>query len=247
MDSSTSVAPDAVPAARPIWQRLLSALPDLLIGLMFAVLVFDQFVYPGVNDWLVRRWPWWLDAMEAMGVVVLIEGALLWPQMTLVDIATRVQKRPPWWLIPPLVVGTVLMFGGGPLLRELLNPSSALFLPIAFSLWQRGQMLWQLPTQRPIDKMRARAIMGGRFNIALFVIAVPLVYELACSIYEAFQGRFDGSTLLQDRGVVYLLGMLMFLIAAFDHWRVGGTAFARRPRPIFWWDYIDVRRLDGGF
>jgi len=39
---------------------------------------------------------------------------------------------------------------------------------------------------------------------------------------------------------------LCFLLTAFDRWRVGGARGACIPRPIFRFDYIDVRRVGAG-
>jgi len=237
--------------ALPISARLIAALPDLLLGLMFA--------YPAINlasgyqfeQWLAARIPGWTGIdTQMLLLIAALEVVLLWPQLTVVDLATRVLKRP-----NPFVVVVVALIGGAWLLgffEERLpefdqSHFTAVSLPILWALWQRVQMLWTLPGKPRLERQRVRAIMVGRFNIAFAVAAPVAVYELGLSVLSIATGSdWGSSTLTQFHPVPYIVVSLYFLLASFDQWRVGGAAFAQRPRPFLWWDFIDVTRTDGG-
>ena len=231
-------------------QRLLHALPDLSIALVFLFAAVDRLLDLRLTLWALDRVSWWptLDD-RILWTTVVIEALFLWPQIGLVDIATRVRKRPPWWAIPPIVL-VVMLFapGASSLLPVLLDPVGAVFLPVAFSLWQRAQMLWTLPGRPVLERERARAIMGGRLNIAIAVGAPLFLVELGFAMYQVANSAAGGMSLLQQGGMtVWFAAAAYFLLAAFDHWRVGGAAFARNPRPFLWWDYVGVRDLTPGF
>lgn len=229
--------------------RVLHALPDLAIGLVFLYAACDRLLDTRLTSAAMEIAPWWPVVDDrVLWLTIALEGLFLLPQISLVDIATRIRKRPPWWAIPPILV-VVLLFvpGGSSLLPLLLDPSGAMFIPVAFSIWQRGQMLWTLPGRPRLERERARAIMGGRLNIAIAVGAPLLVFELGRAIYNTATGGMGGTSLLEDGITVWFVASVYFLVAAFDHWRVGGTAFARKPRPILWFDYVGVRDLTPGF
>ena len=246
---ATGSAPSEAREPLRLAPRGLHALPDLAIGLVFLFVACDRSTDLMLSQWTQSLSGWWPGFDDRiLWVTVVVEAIFLWPQISLVDIATRVRKRPPWWAIPPIVLGVMLFApGASSMLPLLLDPAGMFFLPAAFSLWQRAQMLWTLPGQPVLVRERARAIMGGRMNIALAVAGPVFLVELGLSMYRVATSSTAGTSLLQDGITVYFVAAVYFLLAAFDHWRVGGASFARKPRPILWWDYVGVRDLTAGF
>jgi hypothetical protein len=185
--------------------------------------------------------------LRGIWIVLLFEAFMLWPQMILVDIATRIEKRPHWAKIALLLLVLMLIFGGGPAnLLALLSPSHVAFVPFLLSTWQRSHMLWTIPSRSNLEKMRVRAAIGGRMNIAVVVTAATLAYDVVRGQFETWRGGYHFS-LMNDLNALWLVaGTGFLLVAAFDRWRLGGAGFASNPRPIFRFDYLDVRRVGAG-
>lgn len=238
--------------ALPTPSRLIAALPDFLIALLFAYPAINLLSRYQLQRWVAELIPGWtgIDAQMLL-LIVALEVVLLWPQLTLVDLATRVLKRPNPFLV------AVVAFIAGAWLLELFDRHfpgfdqanlTAVLLPILWAMWQRVQMLWTLPGKPALERQRVRAIMGGRFNIAL-AVSVPIVlYELGRGVLSIAIGIDWGSSILtQFHPAPVMMMAAYFLLASYDQWRVGGAAFARRPRPFLWWDFIDVARMDDRF
>ena len=228
--------------------RLLAALPDLSVSLLFLTPAFSRgfmFEFAPWVEWII---PAWLRLnTETLLVIASMEVILIWPQMTLVGIATRVLKRP-----NPFVIAVVLLLVGwlmGAFSPETWHVSPTHFLavtlPILLSIWQRVQMLWTLPGKPKLDLFRARAIMAGRFNIAIAVAAPPFLYELVRGVLETAAGINRGPMILSvTHPAPYLMVAIYFMLTSFDQWRVGGAAFARRPRAFLRLDLVDVTGAD---
>jgi len=240
------------PQPLPVFYRLMTALPDGLLGLMFAYPAINLASQAQLDQWVAAIIPLWvgIDAQMLL-LIACLEAILLWPQLTLVDIATRVLKRP-----SPVIVVLVALLGAAWALtffdRHLPQFNPAYFLtvsaPILLAVWQRVQMLWSLPGKPLLDRRRARAIMGGRFTIALAVSVPFAIFELGRSVLAIATGTdWGGSALSGWHPAPYIVAALYFLLASFDHWRVGGVAFANRPLPFLGWDFIEVNRIDDSF
>lgn len=228
-------------AALPATTRLLDALPDLLLGLLFGLLLLDPWLDGAIGrSWQSRGYqPLGLDHPAIIAILVLEVGFLL-PQVTLTDVATRLSKRPPWWLVPPLAVGLLLLAPGGlELARTLLANQSLLLAPALWSVFHRARQLWEMPGKPSLQRMRVRALGSGRANIGGVAIVALLAFSIARTAgWAPFQGGFGPDQMMCGAATLY------FLACAFDAWRVGGEAFARNPRPFLRFDIIGVRDVD---
>lgn len=230
--------PDDPAPVVPGPQRLLAAVPDLLLALLFGLLLIDPFINLRVSDtWAGFGWrP--LDLNHpAITAIIMIEVLFLIPQLTLTDIATRIRKRPPWWLVPPIAIGALLLAPGGmDAARVLWENQSVLLIPGLWSVFHRARQLWELPGQPAMARMRVRALTGGRANVGglmvLLALATSLLDTLATPVLPDWFGR-DMAT--------RVLATTYFSACAYDAWRVGGESFARNPRPLLWFDWLGVR------
>ncbi len=228
-------------ATVPTARRLLDALPDFVLALLFAALWLDLHGAIGLAAfWQSHGYqPLGLDHPAVIAILVLEVGFLI-PQVVLTDLATRLRKRPPWWLIPPLAIAALLFAPGGfDLLRTLLANQALLLVPALWSVFHRARLLWEMPGKPRLERMRVRALSAGRANVGALAVLGWLGFSLA---------RSAGWAPLQGGGgpdeAICIVAALYFLACAFDAWRVGGPAFARRPRPLLRVDFIGVRDVD---
>ena len=67
------------------------------------------------------------------------------------------------------------------------------------------------------------------------------MYELARGVLETAAGINRGPMILSvTHPAPYLMVAIYFMLTYFDQWRVGGAAFARRPRAFLRLDMVDV-------
>lgn len=207
-------------------RRLAFPLPDGLTALVYAAAaLWDRFP-PQFRDDLVY--------------LLIVEGAFLMAQGTLVDIATRLRKRPPVWAAVLIVAGVMLFsdYTWG-VIRMAWQQGSLVFVPLLLSIAERGTVLWRMPDRPRIEKIAARALIANRIVTGLALFGVV---TLAMIAGVAFPGFFDFAT----AGPVptLLAGAVYFAVAAFDDWRVRGRKFAERPRVLFRWDVIHIDYLE---
>lgn len=231
---------DPIPVV-PMSQRVLAALPDLLLALLFALITIDPSIgYRFFDAWSRMGWrP--LDANHPAIIAILaIEVLFLIPQLTLTDIATRIGKRPPWWLLPPITIGALVLAPGGlEAARVLLDNQSVLLLPALWSVFHRGRLLWDMPGKPAIERMRVRALSAGRANAGAVVVIVLLGLSFAHSMTG-----FNPPWLPGQDTLAMALAAAYFLACGSDAWRVGGPGFSRRQRPFLWFDWLGVRDVD---
>lgn len=202
------------PAAEPRGALLSKLLPELTVaGAALAVAVAPDRVPHAVRD--------------AVQLVALLELLLCLGQGTLTDIATRLRRRPPWWAALP-VAGLVVWVSPEvlPLTRAMFAQGWPVFLPFLWSLLERLRELWTMPTASRLEKMRRRALVGGR--IALVLIGGGLATAVAGISYLIDEQL--GFTWVASHAAWGVAAF--FFAAAADVVRVHRPAFARRPRAL---------------
>jgi hypothetical protein len=213
-------------------RRLAFPAPDAVMALLLAAAAAVEFLPPA----LLARVPHaFLESREELSMALVIEGAFLMAQATLVDIATRLRKRPPVWAIP-LIAGAVVLFSDHA--RQAVvwtwqNGGTALLIPLLLSLAERATILWRMPVRTDIQKIAERALVGNRITTGIGVLVVFAAGSIA-SMYYDWSGGW----------VFFAAGALYFAIAAFDEWRVRGARFARNPRVLFGFDPIHIKYLE---
>ena len=220
---------DATARARVLafGKRFAYPIPDALLALLYASAAVVDFLPPSIFE----RIPMGIvDVRDELGFALMIEGGFLMAQGTLVDIATRLKKRPPIWAIP-LILGAVLLFSNEAraILQMAWSRGSAVFVPLLFSLLERGFVLWNMPTRSRPEKIAARALVANRITTALILLALLTATMLA--------GRTE-PWLFLAAGAIY------FAVATFDDWRVRGAKFAARPSVLFRFDPIHIEYLE---
>ena len=214
-------------------RRLAFPAPDAVMALLFAAAALVDFL---PLDVLVKVPKAFLESREELSMALMIEGAFLMAQATLVDIATRLRKRPPAWAIP-LIAGAVILFSDHA--RQAVvwtwqNGGTALLIPLLLSLAERATILWRMPGRTDIQKIAERALIGNRITTGIGVLVVFVAGSIAATHYEWLSG-----------GWLFLTaGALYFAIAAFDEWRVRGPRFAENPRVLFGFDPIHIKYLE---
>jgi hypothetical protein len=236
-------------AALPAVSRVVAALPDLATSLLFLATAFAMGFLPAVAAVVQPLIPEWAFVdTETLLLVAGLEAFLMWPQLILMDLATRVLKRRNPILIAFVVVVAAvwLVFFAPRLWQTGTAHFFAITVPVILAIAQRVRMLWTLPGAPVLDRIRVRAVMAGRLNIALAVAAPLFLHDLVGGLLGTAAGIDWGVQLLSSFSPApCVAAALYFALAAFDQWRVGGAAFARRPSVIFWLDLFDVKRTDG--
>ena len=174
--------------------------------------------------------------MDQLYFVVIFEGAFLMLQGTLVDIATRLKKRPPLWLVP-LIGIAVLLFSPYGLegVKQAWEMGSAVFIPIAISLYSRFMVMWHMPECSHLQKLAARAQISNRIATGLGALLI------GCAVIVA--GMITSRTFF-SHGIFFGLASLYFAIAAYDDRRVRRPAFAKNPTVLFGFDVIHFKHMD---
>ncbi len=172
-------------------------------------------------------------------VMLVAEGASLMFFCTLVDIASRVDWRPPWWLVVIIVVGVLLMHPGLiEVLKIAFEAGIWIFLPIAWSYFERIRELWTLPGAAKEEKIRRRTLTFDRLwvGICIGAVAIPCAICLAWLSEEGIGALFHPFMPLS-------IGLAFYGVAAFNAWRVHQSAFAKRPTSLVPW----LDRGDGSY
>ena len=109
--------------------------------------------------------------------------------LTLVDIASRVQRRPPWWLVILIVAGVLLMYPDViNVLRMAFDAGMWVFLPLAWSLFERIRELWTLPGASKEEKIRRRTLTFDRLWVGILIIGAAVLWTI-------------GAVLLSEEGI----------------------------------------------
>jgi hypothetical protein len=233
--------PDPALEPTPMSTPWLDMAPDALLSLLFFALAIDPLIgEPFAEFWSNRSYAPLDFSHPTLLAVVLIEVGFLFPQLTLTDVTTRLQKRPPWWIIPPLAIGLLVIApGGAEFFRAVLANQSLLLMPALWSVFLRARQLWLMPGKSSLERMRVRALTAGRANVGGLMVVI-----------------FLGATMIESSGLVQFdgafgkafpelaLAAVYFAACTFDIWRVARPRFARDPKPLLWLDIIDVKYVD---
>ncbi|HVE71882.1 MAG TPA: hypothetical protein VNI54_10975 [Thermoanaerobaculia bacterium] len=208
-------------------RRYAFPVPDALLAFIYLIFAVAHFFPHYVPHAM-------FGATEGLGFALIVEGAFLFGQGTLVDVATRLKKRPPIWLVP-FILGGVILFvgnqtGAWEVIKAAWSQGTVAFLPLLLSLIERGVMLWQMPTRTTTQKMAARALISNRIITALVLGILFAIASLALGLGAAWP--------------VMLAGALYFAIAAYDDIRVRRPAFAANPKVLFRYDVLGVKYLE---
>lgn len=180
-----------------------------------------------------------LDYQEELLFALLVEGAFLLMQGTLIDIATRLRKRPPVWAGVVIVAGVAVFSNEAlALLRMAWDQGLVVFVPLVVSLADRGRVLWTMPDRSRVEKLAARALIANRITTGLVLFGLVTVLMMIGVIFHSWDWNLLGAWPALAAGAVY------FAIAAYDGWRVRGARFAEHPRTLFRWDPIGVQYLE---
>lgn len=181
----------------------------------------------------------WFAGREELVFGLIAEGGFLMMQGTLADIATRLKKRPPVWAIAIIVIGVAIFSREAmDVLRAAWSRGMVIFIPLLFSLGERGAVLWRLPERPRTEKIAARALISNRITTGLALFAL---LTLSMLIGVMFLDAFDA---LNDPSLFFGAGAIYFAIAAFDDWRVRGRRFAENPTVLFRFDPLGITYLE---
>ena len=167
----------------------------------------------------------------AMQMVLMAEGASLMFFATLVDIASRVRRRPPWWAM--VLVGGGLLVMYHPVISVLAMAFVAgmsVFVPLAWSLFERSREMWTLPGTSNEEKIRRRTLTFDRLWVGFVIGCAVAVYAIGQALL-----RDQGIEALREPVLQALVAVLFYGIAAFNAWRVHQPAFAKRPTSLVPW------------
>ncbi len=166
----------------------------------------------------------------AITVAVAAEGVTLMFFCTLVDIASRVQRRPPWWVVILIVGGLLLMYPEViNVLRMAFEEGLWVFLPLAWSFFERLRELWTLPGVSKAEKIRRRTLTFDRLWVGLVIGVVAVAVVIGVAMLS--EGGFEAVL-----GPAISVTVLVFYgIAAGNAWRVHQPAFAQRPTSLVPW------------
>jgi hypothetical protein len=210
------------------WALAAKALPEVTMALAaLAMQLWPERVSPTVR--------------EGLTVVALTEVMFSLAQATLTDVATRLRKRPPWWVLLAIVLGLGLLYPETmTMLRGAFAEGWAVFVPFAWSVLERLRELWTMPEASRLEKMRRRALVGGRITIVLvFGFAAVAVAGVSYLL-----GWDPGGADLLGRTAGWWLAAA-FAVAAADIVRVHLPSFARRPRALLhFMDPLGVEYLE---
>ena len=224
-DSSPIAETQTLPARSEAWQAMLPELSMLGTVLFFA---FD-----GIG-------PYRID-MPLLMLTLLADGATLLAFSSLIDVASRLKKPMKWWLALPLGAGILALN------KEVLDALGlvwsqgfVVFIPFAWTLFDRIRQLWTLPLASPMEKIRRRTMTFDRLYVGLCFMAAWIVCVLA--------GVLTGFAAIEDftgSRALIVMGTGFYAIAAFNAWRVYQAAFSRRPRSLLpYFDGGQVTSLD---
>jgi hypothetical protein len=187
----------------------------------------------------------WIFAMGGVGglhvsssmltLTMIADGATLMAFSSLVDVASRLKKALPWWL--GIVAGVGILAFNNEVVGMLgiaWTQGLAVFLPFAWSLFDRVRQLWTLPSAPSIEKIRRRTLTFDRLYVGIVIMALWIAGIVLAVI--------SGFAVIEDlSGPVALIagGTAFYAIAAYNAWRVYRPAFCQRPRSL-------LHRMDQG-
>jgi hypothetical protein len=216
---------DAEPVGTPaLLAKLLPELVVVAIALAFALIPHLQTA----------------EAQEILTAVAFVEFGFCIVQGTLTDLATRLRNSPPAWLAIALAVGcAVFALANARGLAELARDIGwAMLLGVLWSGAERLRELWTMPKASRAEKLRRRALVGGRIELVLAVGAVTMLIVGATYLHDDTNGGFRALD-----GYLPWFVAAYFSLTAIDVWRVHRPVFLLRPRSLLRIDPLGIEYL----
>jgi len=179
--------------------------------------------------------------INGLQFVVIADGATLMASGTLIDIASRIKRAPPWWVLPIALIGLLLVY---PEVWQLAQAAWQLgfwlFLPFAWSIFERVREIWTLPSAPLLEKVRRRALTFDRLYTGLMIGSGFLIIWLALLAADIVEfGSFS-----EPDGLLWPI-LAFYSINAGNVIRVHRPRFAKQPRSLWpWFDAGDAASLD---
>ena len=218
--------PSAAPAefvSAPL-ELALKVLPELgVVGVAVTCALMPSASTAPVQDTLV--------------LIALVEGAFCVVQGTLTDLSTRLRQPPPGWLAP-ILLGMVVTSLWGPAVSVAKDAGVAALLGIAWSVVERLRELWTMPRASRLEKLRRRALVGGRLSLLMLFAAAGAALMIGSYLQDSING---GARVVAEYLAWFLAAY--FSLTALDVVRVHRAAFAHRPRTLLRFDPLGVEYL----
>ncbi len=216
------------PAPRSLQAMLAAALPEL--SMLLSVILF---------------------ATDGLGLIHVDRGAIMMVLMadamtmlgfaTLIDIATRLRKPLPYWLAVLVGAGALVLNGHiVPAIELTWSQGAWIFVPFAWSVFERIRELWTMPNASRIEKIRRRTLVFDRLYIGVHMIWLSAAIALLVMLFggSAFE-------LLSDTRSLITVGIVFYAVATLNCVRVHTVRFAERPSSLLpWFDKGDATYLD---
>ena len=223
-DDSTQAAPtEFVPA--PL-ELTLKVLPEVsVVGVALACVLTPSYLPASMHEMLM--------------MIAVVEGVFCIAQGTLTDIATRLRKPPPAWSVPIILVGLAMVF---PEARAVVSMAQELgwaaLLGIAWSGAERLRELWTMPRASRLEKLRRRALVGGRLSLLLLFAGAGTALMIGSYLHDSDNG---GGRVVAQHLAWFVAAY--FSLTTIDVVRVHRAAFARCPRTLLRFDPLGVEYL----
>ena len=180
------------------------------------------------------------EVQDMLAAVIFLELVFCLGQGTLTDLATRLRTAPPAWFAIALGVGfgvLILVYA-----REVLELARelgwVLLLGILWSGAERLREIWTMPSASRAEKLRRRALVGGRIELVLAAGAGWVLIACATYLIDDSTGGFRA---LDGHAAGFVAAF--FSLTAFDVWRVHRPAFLLRPRSLLRIDPLGIEYL----
>ena len=207
----------------------------MLLAAILAAAASVDFLPP---RWLSSLPTALLETRQEFYFALVVEGAFLMSQGTLVDIATRLRKRPPVWAVA-LIAAAVVMFSNETraVLQLAWQKGAVVFIPMLLSLAERAAVLWQLPGRPELERIAARALIANRIITALVLLGLVTADMIARVALPNVYTDYSAYWPALAAGAIY------YAVASFDGWRVRGRRFAEHPTVLFRYDAIGIHYM----
>lgn len=215
--------PHATPTASALAAKLL---PELAVIACVIWLLLAPIVSPKNAN---------LVDFNSLLYVVIADGATLMMSGTLIDIASRLKRPPPWWVLPIAVAVILLLY---PEVIELLTNFWQLggwvFLPFAWSIFERVYEIWTLPSATRLEKIRRRVLTFDRLYSGIAVGCAFIVLMLASILIVGFKASIDSMN-----EYIFWPILVFYAVNAANVLRVHRPRFSQSPRSLW-------PKFDGG-
>ncbi len=220
---ASTVETNATPTAGGLTAKLL---PELAVIACVLWLILAPIISPESAH---------LVDFNSLLYVVIADGATLMMSGTLIDIASRLKRPPPWWLLPIAVAAILLLYPEvTQLLQNFWQLGGWVFLPFAWSIFERVHEIWTLPSAMRLEKVRRRVLTFDRLYTGIVVGGGFIALMLASILILGFKTTIDGMSVY-----VFWPILVFYAINALNVLRVHRPRFSQSPRSLW-------PKFDGG-